>query len=878
MTKKSQQTKGHSRSRRAQAPVSGPVARAWLKKLFEKEHIEAAPQGAANPNPTSMVPGELPQARVRLSVMAIAAIYCVFRHLGEHHGTLTNLLDNAYVAFCFGALGWYGINFLWAHWVSAPQRPFVHRVIHRLVGIVTDAAVISVGLHLTDHIGAPLAIVYLWTTFGNGVRYGQVYLILASLASLIGFGIVTFNTPFWGNNVALAVGIMLGLVVLPGYVLQLLSRLRETLAQTQHAYEAKTQFIANMSHELRTPLNGIIAVSELLREKLLGHNAAEEMLTMIRSSADTQLHLINQILDLSKSEAGKMVLDEETFDLHGLVREVMDIVWPQAMAKGLEAHSYVDLNIPNRLHGAREQLKQVLVNICGNAVKFTENGRVALHTNLRGADGGEVQLKFSVIDTGIGMSPESAARIFEPFAQADSSITRRYGGTGLGTTISRQLARMMGGDIQVHSEEGQGSTFEITVKLALAAETENVSDVFNVKLLAVGLDDADHEALSRMERSGVDVSFVSRWDQAEPLLNQGGWDAILMDDRNAGSGGPSYVARAYAAGWPQRRPIIAVGPSHQAKTLAAQGYNAWAPELGDRVVLRSVLQLVRCARQQSAVERRAALPDISARILVAEDNPTNQRVARMVLERLGHEVVMVDDGMEAMTALENDSFDLALLDFHMPELSGIEVAQLYRAAIPVGGIPLVLLTADVTEQAKQTAQRAGIDKFLTKPFEPAQVADAIAELLGGESSSRREATAELATVKSIAPPAKSELLNDRILDDLVALGGDLEFIDDLLSGFRHDGEVELQRARGQLESADIGALRDTLHALKGSARNIGAARLDDRIAEIEAMSDQRLAGEASELLDELQVSLQLTWEALRVYREGLATRSRPARH
>lgn len=238
---------------------------------------------------------------------------------------------------------------------------------------------------------------------------------------------------------------------------------------------------------------------------------------------------------------------------------------------------------------------------------------------------------------------------------------------------------------------------------------------------------------------------------------------------------------------------------------------------------------------------------------------------------------MVDNGMDAMIALEDDGFDLALLDFHMPELSGIEVAQLYRTATPVGGIPLILLTADVTEEAKQTAKRAGIDKFLTKPFEPAQVADAIAELLGGEFR-RREPAAQIAAIKSIAPRQENALLNERILDDLVALGGDLNFIDDLLRGFRCDGDVELERARTQLGSGDLGALRDTLHALKGSARNIGAVRLNDRIAEIEAMPDQRLAGQASDLLDELQASLQFTWEALQVYREGLAARSRPARH
>jgi two-component system sensor histidine kinase RpfC len=330
-------------------------------------------------------------------------------------------LSLGFVAFAVGILASIAV-----HPAPSPTR--------RMVGTLVDLGALSAGLSLIGELAAPWWWVYLWVTFGNAFRYGERYLYFSAVLSLVGFGTASLINPFWGAHLGLTLGLLAALIILPVYAAVLLRRLNAATSRAEEANRAKSDFLARMSHEIRTPLNGIIGLSELLGSCKLGAEE-REYANAIHSSGHALLNLVEDVLDISKIEAGKVNIERAEFDLHALIGGTVRMFGPQAEAKSLRLASHIALNTPYRLSGDSLHLRQVLINLLGNAIKFTEQGSVELRCNPVRLQADRVLLRFQIIDTGIGIPPEVQPRVFEKFAQADESTTRRFGGTGLGTSI-----------------------------------------------------------------------------------------------------------------------------------------------------------------------------------------------------------------------------------------------------------------------------------------------------------------------------------------------------------------------------------------------------------------------------------------------------------
>jgi two-component system sensor histidine kinase RpfC len=701
----------------------------------------------------------------------------------------------------------------------------------RAFALLLDSGFLSWQLHIGDEATSLFFPIYLWVVFGNGFRFGVGWLLAAMAAALAGFGAVVLTTPFWRGQIHLSAGLWIGLLILPLYAGTLIRKLEHARRQAEQASQAKTLFLAGVSHELRTPLNAIIGMGALLRDTTRLDAGQREMARTIEGAGRALLALIDDILAFSRIEAGREPVRVEEFDLAELLSDVRGLVAAQARAKGLRLSLHVAAGTPARLRGDRRHLQEVLVNLAGNAVKFTEAGGVAIAAAAEPAAGAAgaaaaagpgrgLRLRFEVADTGIGVAAAAAGRIFDSFTQADGSIAARFGGTGLGLAICRRLVRLLGGEIGVRSAPGAGSTFWFTAAAEAVPPAAGPGPAgLGVVLLASEATMADAVS-ARLAAHGVEVQRAATAGQAAALLAAAAPRHVLVARQaDLAVGGTAVdaatVLRAFVP--PDDPPPVVIG-TEPSQGLPEGGLR-WAaatvlpPDFEDHELL-AALRLAVALRgapepdedthaaagpsNDEAEPAPAATPARRLRVLVADDNRVNQKVLAKLLERAGHETRVVSNGEEALGVLEaaapgGGGFDLVLMDLNMPVLDGAEATKLHRFAEVGAGprLPIVALTADATPEAAARCLAAGMDACVTKPVEPARLLAAIEALVPPAAAAPAAAAAAAAPAEAAAaagPPAVADIashprfrsagppaVDAQALASLEALGGE-EFL------------------------------------------------------------------------------------------------------
>ena len=752
--------------------------------------------------------------------------------------------------------------------------------VRRCVALLADVATVTWSMWYFGDKALPLVLVYIWVTLANGFRFGPAYLLLSLGASLAGFLTVLGTSEFWRGHATAGLGLALGHVVLSLYVLSLVTRMFDALARAEAANQAKRRFVSVVSHELRTPLNAIVGMSDLLRDTQLSREQAD-MLQTLRGSSRLMLGLVEEVLDFSKIEAGKLVLDRTDFDLHALVNSTCRILSAQAEAKGVEFVVSIMPEVPPELRGDAHHLRQVLVNLAGNAVKFTEHGTVTVHVSSQGESETGVRLKFSVRDTGIGIPREAQDRIFESFTQADQTTNRRFGGTGLGTTIAKQLVELMGGRIGLESAVGLGSTFWFEIEAEKQAERPGAAsgELAGARVLLVGFPPAQREALEQsLALWGATPVAVASVDEgvtrlvAEISLARPYHSAVLYVE-----GSDLQLAQRFRRAAPAPVPpvVLAAQRLSNVPRLAAlsAGFGAVLEMPFEKRQLFNVLHSVSAGEEprQGVVRlqdyaRRGGVPR-RLHVLVADDNPINREVIGRILEHGGHTALLVADGERALDALEASHFDIALIDRNMPRLSGLETVQAIRLTTGARPrLPVVVLSADVTPEARLECLEAGADAFLAKPIEAARLLEELQQLCEGKAA---EAPRAATPAGRLGPRAEKQgavpVVNDDTLADLEELGSSPSFMDKLISVFIADNVTLIAKIESALAARDVGKFQGHLHAMKGSAASMGAERLAGCCRDMGRLSEAEIKLQIPALLKTLRDELAATRESLERY-------------
>ncbi len=743
----------------------------------------------------------------------------------------------------------------------------------RVIGIVGDTFALSLGLILLGTTGAPWFGVYLWVTLGNGFRYGEKYLYLSTAVSLIGFGCVAYFTPFWIRHKELAIGMSFTLLLIPAYSSILIRRLNEARHRADAASRAKSEFLSCMSHEIRTPLNGILGMTDLLRLRPLPEED-KEFIETIHVSGHALARQINEILDLSKIEAGRMTVETVEFDLYVLVNTTMRIFHAKAQERGLALNSFIDPATPFLLAGDPHKIRQVITNLIGNALKFTNQGSITLRISCLRSDATSTSLRFEVADTGTGIPEDKLQAIFEPFTQASDSISRNYGGTGLGTTICKNLVELMGGSIGIESIVDVGSTFWFELPFAITkSQTDPASSswIRQCRVIYLStLNPGEDPVRNKLEGWGVPCDSYESIEGAYTAAKATRQHDALIIHHAPECPLFAKLTRETDACLLERLQLVLV-TDHAC-------VSAQSKKLNGPIVLHSPLEdqllinvLHACYSKHGTEEEIVHLDrkqlqtkqiDRQLNILVSDDNATNRIVMQRMLDKLGHRHTIVDGGEAALMALENDHFDAVIIDMNMPDMSGVEVFQAYSFAY-CGDSPVefAILTADATSEARDVCATAGIRHFLTKPVSLARLTEVLSDMCGGKPDSG--SPSETTIISPTETAETGEVLDEREFAKLTELGGsDESFIHEIITNFITDTNRNLRELESAVAHGEWLVFRDLAHALKGSALYLGLTQLATLSRDAQDVTQQEFRDSGADIVVSLRKAADTAFELI----------------
>lgn len=754
----------------------------------------------------------------------------------------------------------------------------------RLAAIVMDSAMGFAVLYFDPEGMAFCYPFFLWMVLGNGFRFGLRWLFTAAVLASLSFGMVVYMTDYWADKLILGTSLAAGLFIIPAYCSTLIRRLSLAKEQAEIASQAKSYFLASVSHELRTPLNAIIGYGNYLKQQAMP-KTQYDMINASVLAGEHLLHLIDQLIQVARSDSTAARINNAIFKITDLFTEIRDIMMVRTEEKAISLQIQAAPLSDKDVDGPLDIIRNILLNLVGNAVKFTDSGGVAIRGGVDSDDRGS-HIWFTVSDTGIGIAKESLERIFQPFQQADETVMNRFGGTGLGLAICRQLVDQVGGQITVESTLGKGSCFRVEIPVTVMSDEQGLDMIREdrpVKILLLGQFDreflTDAQLVSNFTIKHIACSGSATLSRALETITLDEYEVALVDQNLADQIEPESNIWASFAEAEIAPVLVARSKAFDMDEITLRAaFASVLPASPNFDEMRSAIR-IGCSfakhpkfETDSEFDGKVQITELAAKrctVLVADDNRTNRNVLSAILGAAGHEVIMVTDGDEALTALEQGGIDILLLDINMPRLNGIEACSMWRQI--EGGrshIPIIGVTADATTETEQACLNAGMDMRITKPVDAKKLLAVIDEYVDVPEAA---GIADVSDPHEVIVPLKKGGNTNRPpainLDQINYLRsiGDDRFVTEMIMGFMEDVRDTSSKIQQAVTGHDVQLFRFCAHAYKSSANNIGAQTLADICGKYEKITEGDFDQNVTRYMDRIAKELTRIEEELSLY-------------